>query len=430
MLGNLCLLLGVIAVAVVVVRLLIGPNATDLSGEILDRARRGEPDVFAPLKRARGDQRRREALILAEQSLRFEEFGALAKEAGRLARSLERPRRGPSWLKQPAKGAEGAPKPVSSAPPPSFGWPKGATPKGPRALPPMGAPTPDYVQERRRAWALMLESAPALQEERLRTVDEDKALAQGLLSWAPGSPLGLCVRGAAALREGKIAEALRDFEEAQGKDPRSYPAALGVIAARRLQVTGAWEAVRQLPEVEIHPGWNSVLPDLGALTVEERRVVGLSLLPLRALLPELFSRGATLRILPLTCQITASQGADSAVEGSRTGLCKVEDVLDVSSGIGWMFAFHLARLAEGALPPPWRRRVRGALLEVTREAPWTLPRDMRDAGDFLGLSYVGWLTARLSPTNSHARHFQRGYAPMEAFFDELLARDSLDDGFN
>jgi len=255
-------------------------------------------------------------------------------------------------------------------------------------------------------------SAPPIADgsNALEPVDVAVARADRMLSSDPRSAHALCLKGSALLRLGKLDAARERFEEAAALDGRCFAAFLGLGAVfdhERYGLLGAAGGLPVFPEpVEL----GAIVPDLPALTPLELRVVCASAAPLAGALPAVAAAGARIRLLPIDVRPTdvpelsgtisgrtedhRSYDAIGGLAASRLAVARIDELLDVVSESGLVFAHELAHLAFFHLAGELRERVEALHREAT-ELGWVAEAyALENPDEFFAVSYTDWLRQR------------------------------------
>lgn len=244
----------------------------------------------------------------------------------------------------------------------------------------------------------------------LEQVDMAAARADRVLADDPQSAHALCLQGSALLRLGKLDAARDRFEAAAALDGRCFAAFLGlgaVLDHERYGLLGAAGGLPSLPEPE---GLREIVPDLPALTPLERRVVCASAAPLAGALPAVAAAGARIRLLPIDLRPTdvpelsrlprertddhRSYDALGGLAASRLAVARIDELLDVVSDHGLVFAHELAHLAFFHVAGELRAEVEALHREAT-ELGWVAEAyALENPDEFFAVSYTDWLRQR------------------------------------
>jgi tetratricopeptide (TPR) repeat protein len=206
-------------------------------------------------------------------------------------------------------------------------------------------------------------------ETGLRTVEDGLAHGQSLIARGERSR-GLCHVGLSRLRQGRLGEAQRLFDQARAEDDDNFAAYLGLGAAIELERDRAFDRIAELPQPAAEPpGLQAVVIDWPVLTTQERRVATLMAAPLAGLLPRIAAASAHARVLPIDARVTdlpelaevvddpqqrfddhRCLGGITGVSTERVCASKIEDLLHVTASQGSVFAHELAHLAHFHAP--------------------------------------------------------------------------------
>jgi tetratricopeptide (TPR) repeat protein len=244
----------------------------------------------------------------------------------------------------------------------------------------------------------------------LEQVEVATARADRLLESDPKSAHALCLKGSALLRLGKLDAARDRFERAAALDGRCFAAFLGLGAVLDHVRYGLQRAAEGLPDLPVPEGLDAIVPDLRALTPLERRVVCASAAPLAGALPAIIAAGARIRLLPIDVRSTdlpelalANRGrtddhrsyeAIGGLAAPRLAIARIDELLDVVSDHGLVFAHELAHLAFFHLSGKLRTQVE-ALYREASELGWVADAyALKNPDEFFAVSYTDWLRVR------------------------------------
>jgi hypothetical protein len=168
-----------------------------------------------------------------------------------------------------------------------------------------------------------------------------------------------------------------------------------------------WRWLPAFPEPE---GLGAIVPDLAALTPLERRVVCASAAPLAGALPAVATVGAHIRLLPIGVRPTdvpelslASRGrtddhrsydAIGGLAAPRLAVARIDELLDVVTDHGLVFAHELAHLAFFHLAGELRAQVEALYQEATGLGWVAEAYALKNPDEFFAVSYTDWLRAR------------------------------------
>lgn len=246
----------------------------------------------------------------------------------------------------------------------------------------------------------------------LERVDAASARADRMLADDSQDVHALCLKGSALLRLGKIDAARDRFEAAVARDGRCFAAFLGLGAVLDHERYGLVAAAGRLPSLPEPHALGAVVPDLPALTPLERRVVCASAAPLAGALPAVATAGARIRLLPIDVRPTdlaelsrIGQGrtedhrAHEALGGlaaPQLAVARIDELLDVVSEHGLVFAHELAHLAYFHLADALRARVE-ALHQEAAELGWVAEAyALENPHEFFAVCYTDWLRQRFA----------------------------------
>jgi tetratricopeptide (TPR) repeat protein len=258
----------------------------------------------------------------------------------------------------------------------------------------------------------LMVSAPPLADgaNTLEQVDVAMVRADRALKVDPKSAHALCRKGSALLRLGKLDAARNRFEKAAALDGRCFAAFLGLGAVLDHERYGLRRAAEGLPDFAKPQELDVIVPDLPALTPLERRVVCASAAPLAGALPTVATAGARIRLLPIDVRPTdlselsladrgrtddhRSYGAIGGLAAPRLAVARIDELLDVVSDHGLVFAHELAHLAYFHLAGEGRAQVEALYREAT-ELGWVADAyALKNSDEFFAVSYTDWLRAR------------------------------------
>lgn len=253
--------------------------------------------------------------------------------------------------------------------------------------------------------APLVDGATALERAEVAVSRADRILAQD-----PESAHALCLKGSALLRLGKLEAARDQFEAAAAIDGRCFAAFLGLGAVFDHERYGLRAAAGGLPILPEPEGLGAVVPDLPALTPLERRVVCASAAPLGGALPAVAAMGARIRLLPIDVRPTDVPEFASAIDSrtadyrsydaigglaaARLAVARIDELLDVVSDHGLVFAHELAHLAFFHLAGELRAQVEELHAEATALGWVAEVYALENPHDFFAVSYSDWLRER------------------------------------
>jgi len=266
------------------------------------------------------------------------------------------------------------------------------------------------VNYRLLAESLMVRALPLWDGSPLEQVGVAEARADRMLAADPQSAHALCLKGSALLRLGRLDAARGRFEAAMARDGRCFPAYLGLGAVFDHERYGLREAAERLPTLPEPKALGTIVPDLAALTPLESRVVCASVTPISGALPAVVAAGARIRILPVDARPTdvpelslANRGrthdhrsyeAIGGLAAPRLAVTRIDELLDVVSDNGFVFAHELAHLAFFHLDGDLRAEVE-ALYGTATELGWVAEAyALENPDEFFAVSYTDWLRAR------------------------------------
>jgi hypothetical protein len=225
-------------------------------------------------------------------------------------------------------------------------------------------------------------------------------------------PNRLGARGALCSASAKVAQARELFEEASRIDGRCFAAFLGLGAAFDHERFDLFASASALPLFHELEGLAEVVPDLPVLTAIEERVVRASAHSLRGCLPVIAKAGAHIRLLPIDVRATdlsefleqtdrrakdhRSYDALGGLAIPRLAVARVDELLDVVSDHGLVFAHELAHLAFFHLAPEKRTEVE-SIFGQAAEIGWVAEGyALENPDEFFAVSYTDWLRATLN----------------------------------
>ena len=259
----------------------------------------------------------------------------------------------------------------------------------------------------------LMAAAPRLATQlELASPQATETRANRMLKDDPKSAHGRVLKGSALLRQGKVARAHEHFEEATTIDGKCFAAFLGLGAVLDHERFDLLTAAGRLPVSTEPAGLEKVVPDLPALTPLEKRVVVATSRPLRSCFPDLARAGAQIRILPIDVRATdlpeLARIADLRSDDHRSyqaigglavpllAVSRIDELLDVVSDNGLVFAHELAHLAFFHMPESSRLAVE-AIYEKAAEIGWVAEGyALKNPDEFFAVSYTDWLRVDLS----------------------------------
>jgi tetratricopeptide (TPR) repeat protein len=258
-------------------------------------------------------------------------------------------------------------------------------------------------------------------EPRLMTVEAGRA--HGLALVAAGErSRGLCHQGQACLREGRLDQARRLFDQARGLDDENFAAYLGLGAAMELGRGRAFERAQVFPPLRspLPPGLEQVVVDWPVLTELERRVVLAVSAPLARLLPPIAAAGAQARLLPIDVRLADlpemqhddddddDEGGDDdgdddrfadhrcleGITGAATArLCasKIEELLDLTGDHDSVFAHELAHLAHFHAPDDVQQRIEELFEQSMQHEHILTSYQTTNSAEFFAVAYTDFI---------------------------------------
>jgi tetratricopeptide (TPR) repeat protein len=277
----------------------------------------------------------------------------------------------------------------------------------------------------------------------LQTPEETARRAEELLRVRPKDVDGLALKASARLRAGKVGEAKELFERACEADGRCFVGFVGLGAVLDHERHRLREAAERLPSRPEPPGLPKVVPDLAALTSLERKVVCACAFPFRAALPLLAARGAHLRLLPVDVRATdlselagieeersddhRSYEAIGGLANRKIAVARAEELLDVASEHGLVFAHELAHLVFFHLPQE-RRAPFEALYERALEIGWaTKAYALENVDELFAVSYTEWLRGELELPLQGEPDDEGLSQELGRLFGEIAGTEALDE---
>ena len=268
--------------------------------------------------------------------------------------------------------------------------------------------------------SLMAGSPRLARELELRSPQVTMAAAEDRVEADDKDGDALALLGSAHLRLGDLELARLRFETCCAANRKCFAGYLGLGAVAdcaRYDLYAAAESLPALPKKATAP---AVVPDWGALTELERRVVWASVLPLRGVVAALARAGTRVRILPIDVRAT-----DLEASAVATAVVRVERLFDVESPDGWAFARELARLAHPLLPAAVRERV-AALCARARECGWASEKHpIANEAEFLAAAYTDFLRQRHGLSEYREPDEVGLYHEVMQLFADLAERETL-----
>lgn len=216
----------------------------------------------------------------------------------------------------------------------------------------------------------------------------------------------------AELRVGSLRLAKKQFLAMVDDDPSYFPAQLGLGAALLREESRSDQLVARWRDLDVDASWWDVLPDLPALSAEERSVVAACIHPLRSVRGSMIDKGARLLFLPIDVRAT-DRDEMRDLEGHRTGdgrayagigglaqrrakgslACARIEVL-LAPAADRTFAHEFAHLAFWHLTDE-QKTFFEALYEAARDVPWAWTEyQASNVDEFFAVSYEDWLAER------------------------------------
>jgi tetratricopeptide (TPR) repeat protein len=260
--------------------------------------------------------------------------------------------------------------------------------------------------------ARMIQPPKWTAEPRLMTVEA--GLAHGLALVAAGErSRGLCHQGQARLRQGRLDDARRLFDQARDLDDDNFAAYLGLGAAMDLGRSRAFERVAQFPDVRgpLPAGLEQVVVDWPVLTERERQVVLAVTAPLAKLLPNIAAAGAEARLLPIDIRLAdlpemqwkADEDDDARSEDHRclegiTGaanarICasKIEELLGLTGEHDCVFAHELAHLAHFHAPEQVQQQIEELFEQSLQHEHILTAYQTTNSAEFFAVAYTDFI---------------------------------------
>lgn len=289
---------------------------------------------------------------------------------------------------------------------------------------------------------LMTESERTAEHLDVRKAGDDADEGEQLLKKNKKDVRGHLLLGIGELREGQIGRAKKSFEKACEADGKNFAAFLGLGAAMDAERFGLAKAVRRLPELELGDGVVPVVPDWPNLTGIERKAVAASVYPLRGSLDGLAKNEAKMKILPLDVRTTdlpefqeleGERAEDDhrsydAITGMATehhAVAKIEDLIDVISDNGWIFAHEFAHVVLINFEEELGERVAGLLERAVSIGYVGDEYQRKNIDEFFAVSYTDYLRHRYEIPNEKLMDDQGVMAAFFELFDELANLDDF-----
>ncbi|MBI3071410.1 MAG: hypothetical protein HYY84_04700 [Deltaproteobacteria bacterium] len=257
----------------------------------------------------------------------------------------------------------------------------------------------------------------AVQSERiadvleLRSATDDVEMGAAILKKKKSDARGLLLSGIGELRLGQVERARRTFEKACEADGGNFAAYLGLGAAMDAERFGLFKKARALPALDVGGVASRVVPDWANLTDVEKQVVSASMHPLRGALARLARGEAKIRVLPIDVRATDlpefqdlagvreedDHRAYDAVGGLATeklAVVKVEELIDVDSEEGWVFAHEFAHMVFFKFEERLGERVQDLLERAVAIGYVGDEYQRKNVDEFFAVSYTDFLRRR------------------------------------
>lgn len=256
--------------------------------------------------------------------------------------------------------------------------------------------------------ARMSEAPPWTPDTALRDLDGTVAFGEALVAKGEKSR-GLCHLGVAALRRHRASEARDRFEAARALDDRNFAAYLGIGAAIDHDKFRAPQRIERLPvppqslPSQVAP----VLVDWPLLTQAEQTCVHAAVGPLAAQFPAVAAAGGIARVLPIDARLVDlpefaddagvrlddSRCLDAITGASSPRLCasKIEEILNFSGEIGWVFAHELAHLVHFHLSEDRCAELDELFEELSASEFVLTTYQTRNTAEFFAVAYEDYL---------------------------------------
>ncbi|MBI5480797.1 MAG: hypothetical protein HY906_18200 [Deltaproteobacteria bacterium] len=275
----------------------------------------------------------------------------------------------------------------------------------------------DFV---RLGHSLMAGSPRLARDLELRSPQVTMEAAEGRLEVDDQDAGALALLGSAHLRLGDLELARLRFETCCAANRKYFAGYLGlgaVVDCARYDLFAAAESLPAWPKKLTAP---AVVPDWGALTDLERRVVWASVQPLRGVVAALARAGTRVRILPIDVRAT-----DLEAGAVAPAVVRVERLIDVETPDGWAFARELARAAHAHLPAAARARA-AELYARARESGWAgEEHPIENDAEFLAVAYTDFLRQRHGLMEYREPDEVGLYHDVMALFAGLAERETL-----
>jgi tetratricopeptide (TPR) repeat protein len=251
--------------------------------------------------------------------------------------------------------------------------------------------------------------APAWEADvRLRSVEEGLAFGKSLIEAGERSR-GLCHQGLSRLREGRLEQARKHFDQAREEDDGNYAAYLGLAAVIDVDQARAFDRLAALPELPAPPLIERVVIDWPALTADERKVVTLVVSPVAPVLARIAEAGAFVRLLPIDARLTdLPEMAEPEGEAERfddhrclqaiTGaanhqVCasKIEELLCLTGDRDSVFAHELAHLVHFHLPEPLQGEIDALYERAMAEEHVATNYQTTNSAEFFAVAYTDFI---------------------------------------
>jgi tetratricopeptide (TPR) repeat protein len=256
--------------------------------------------------------------------------------------------------------------------------------------------------------ARMVDAPPWTPDTALRDLDGTVAFGEALIAKGEKSR-GLCHLGVAALRRHKASEARARFEAARDADDRNFAAYLGIGAAIDHDRFRAVARVGRLPAPpeSLPAGMAQVLVDWPLLTQAEQVCVHAAVAPLAAQLPIVAAADGIARVLPIDARLVDlpefaedagvrlddARCLDAITGASSPRLCasKVEELLNFSGELGWVFAHELAHLVHFHLSDERCAELDELFEELSANEFVLTTYQTRNTAEFFAVAYEDYL---------------------------------------
>ncbi|MCO5168125.1 MAG: hypothetical protein M9894_17420 [Planctomycetes bacterium] len=267
-----------------------------------------------------------------------------------------------------------------------------------------------------------------------------RADAEARLAADPADPAGLEDLGLWRLREGEAAEAEALFRRALERDPRAWPAFVGLGAALDARQRSLRRWLDDAVAPPAIPGLERLVDPWDALTDDERRLVALSLAPVAGAVPALVAAGGRLHVVSLEARCTdlptfaeargvlvedeRDRRTHDAIDGLTLGVVAAAkiDTFYATRDEGWTVAHELGHALHAVLSDDLAAEVERMFARSRRKEWLSTEYGQTNVYEFFATGYERFAARAAFPDGPRAEVDRADAAlGVDAFFHDLAA---------